>query len=89
MPTTNEEGQIASVLIDSTGTRLDLGAIADGEALKRTGSLIEGVVGLPPALHASDHQDGGSDEIATATPGANAIPKAGAASTLADGWLAE
>lgn len=37
--------------------------------------------------HASSHQHGGSDEVATATPGANAIPKAGSGGTLADGWL--
>jgi hypothetical protein len=40
-----------------------------------------------PSSHASTHQNGGSDEVATATPGANAIPKAGAGSTLAAGWL--
>lgn len=40
-----------------------------------------------PTAHASSHQNGGSDEIATATPGANAIPKAGAGGTLAAGWL--
>jgi len=42
---------------------------------------------LEEEQHASEHQHGGSDEIATATPGANAIPKAGADGTLADGWL--
>lgn len=40
-----------------------------------------------PSAHASSHQHGGSDQIATATPGANAIPKAGSGGTLADGWL--
>jgi hypothetical protein len=40
-----------------------------------------------PSAHATSHQNGGTDEIATATPGANAIPKAGSGSTLADGWL--
>jgi hypothetical protein len=40
-----------------------------------------------PTAHASSHQNGGSDEIATATPAANAIPKAGAAGTIATGWL--
>lgn len=42
-----------------------------------------------PSAHAPDHQHAGSDEVATATPGANAIPKAGAGGTLADGWVAE
>ena len=39
-----------------------------------------------PTAHASDHQNGGSDEIATATPAANAIPKANASGNL-DDWL--
>lgn len=43
----------------------------------------------PPKIHATDHQHSGSDEVATATPGANAIPKAGAGGTLANGWVAE
>ena len=37
--------------------------------------------------HASQHQHGGSDEVATATPGANAIPKAEASGELATGWI--
>jgi hypothetical protein len=40
-----------------------------------------------PAAHAASHQNGGGDEVATATPAANAIPKAGAGATLATGWL--
>jgi hypothetical protein len=40
-----------------------------------------------PLPHASVHKNSGSDEVATATPGANAIPKAGAGGTLATGWL--
>lgn len=40
-----------------------------------------------PSAHASSHKNGGSDEIATATPAANAIPKAGAGGTLGSGWI--
>lgn len=40
-----------------------------------------------PTAHAASHQNGGSDEVATATAGANAIPKAGGAGTLAIGWI--
>lgn len=40
-----------------------------------------------PTAHAVSHQHGGGDEVATATPAANAIPKAGGAGTLAPGWL--
>ncbi|HEY3233019.1 MAG TPA: hypothetical protein VGJ87_27555 [Roseiflexaceae bacterium] len=42
---------------------------------------------FPPSAHAASHKHGGSDEIATATPAANAIPKATSAGTLADAWL--
>lgn len=40
-----------------------------------------------PTTHASTHQNGGSDEVSTATAAANAIPKAGGAGTLAIGWF--
>ncbi|MGD0500046.1 MAG: hypothetical protein ABSC23_16600 [Bryobacteraceae bacterium] len=40
-----------------------------------------------PTAHASSHQNGGSDEIATATPAAYAIPKAGSGGKLAQGWI--
>lgn len=43
--------------------------------------------GTTPAAHASSHQHGGGDEVATATPGANAVPKADGAGLLAAGWL--
>jgi trimeric autotransporter adhesin len=43
--------------------------------------------GGTPAAHASTHQHSGSDEVATATAGANAIVKAGSGGTIADGWL--
>ncbi len=40
-------------------------------------------------LHANTHQHGGSDEVATASPAANAIPKADGTGKLPDGWIAE
>lgn len=43
--------------------------------------------GLPPTPHAATHRHLGTDEIATATPTANAIPKAGIDGKLASGWL--
>lgn len=39
--------------------------------------------------HAETHQHGGDDEVATDTPGANVIPKAGAGGKLAAGFLQE
>lgn len=44
--------------------------------------------GGAPDPHAASHQHGGSDEVATATPAANAIPKAGAGGQLDPGWFA-
>lgn len=41
-----------------------------------------------PTSHAASHQHGGADEIATATPAANVIPKTGAGGTLAGGFVA-
>ena len=40
-----------------------------------------------PTAHATSHKHGGSDEIATATAAANAIPKAGVTGTLHVNWL--
>ncbi len=40
-----------------------------------------------PTTHAATHMHGGSDEVATATPGANHIPKAGAGGILSSAWL--
>lgn len=39
------------------------------------------------ASHASTHQNGGSDEIATTTPAVGAIPKAGATGRLGNTWI--
>lgn len=43
--------------------------------------------GGSPGAHASTHQHGGSDEVATATSAANAIPKAGADGKIGNDWL--
>lgn len=40
-----------------------------------------------PTAHTTTHKHGGSDEVATATPAANAIPKADGTGKLADGWI--
>ncbi len=37
--------------------------------------------------HATTHQHGGTDEVATATPADNAIPKAGGSGTLDIDWI--
>lgn len=40
-----------------------------------------------PAAHAPAHKNGGADEVATATPAADAIPKALGTGLLAPGWI--
>jgi hypothetical protein len=50
-------------------------------------SSLTFVATAAPVTHASQHQHGGSDEVAVATPAANAIPKAGAGGTLNSGWI--
>jgi hypothetical protein len=63
---------------------------ADNQLLiRRAGVLLWAtLVAADLPLHASSHQHGGTDEVATATPGANAIPKAQSGNTqLATGWL--
>lgn len=49
--------------------------------------LNSALSGKASSTHAPQHQNGGADEVATATAGANAIPKAGSGGTLAAGWL--
>ncbi|MGA2000257.1 MAG: hypothetical protein ABSG52_09700 [Terriglobales bacterium] len=62
----------------NTGTTA--GTVAAGDDSRFTNART-------PTAHASTHQNGGGDELATATAGANAIPKAGAGGTLAAGWI--
>lgn len=51
-------------------------------------ALIAGLLLLwDPDKHAAIHKHGGYDEVATATPAANAIPKAGSDGKLDAGWL--
>lgn len=53
--------------------------------------IIEGDTRLTnartPTAHSTSHKHSGGDEVATATPTADAIPKAGASSTLDKLWL--
>lgn len=45
------------------------------------------ITGVAPAAHAASHKHGGSDQVATATPGANEIPKADGSGKLDAGWI--
>lgn len=82
----------AHVLVDITnaGTAAAKNYPASGNAA--AGEVVLGNDGRlsdarTPTSHAASHKHGGADEVATATPGANAIPKAGSGGTLAAGWL--
>jgi len=61
-----------------------------GHVLRASGASAFGFAALLATdlpSHATRHQHGGNDEIATATSSANAIPKAGSDGKLSDGWL--
>jgi hypothetical protein len=68
---------------------LGSGTLAELNAAVTDATLDTSSASRTPTSHASSHQNGGSDEIATATAGANAIPKAGAGSTLDNAWVAD
>lgn len=65
-------------LENSTGRIVIYNAV--GEETSSTTGLI---------LHANTHQHGGTDEVATGSPAANAIPKADGTGKFADGWVSE
>ena len=67
--------------------QLDL--VTDGDHDVRTDnphSVTAVQAGAAASTHASQHQHSGSDEVATATPAANAIPKADGSGKL-DSWV--
>lgn len=60
---------------------------AAGTASMRTLGTAAGTAAA--GTHATQHKHGGADEVATATPAANAIPKADGSNKLAAAWLTE
>ncbi len=76
-------GSITGTLSSQT----DLDTALSGKQATITSAPGSWPSSFTPSAHASTHQNGGADEIATATPGANAIPKAGSGGTLAAGWI--
>lgn len=72
--------------IQFTGTGVTLTDDPDNDQTTVTIGAIGG--GGTPDPHAPSHQHGGSDEVATATPAANAIPKADANGDL-DTWISD
>jgi len=68
------------------GGRLFACTNAASSATVGTSSLTF-VATAAPVTHATQHQHGGADEVATATAAANAIPKAGSDGKLDGGWI--
>lgn len=79
---------VDSQLVLFNGTTGKLGKAATFSGLVATSSGVAfAATASDLPNHASRHQDGGADEVATATPGANAIVKAGSGGAIAAGWL--
>ena len=81
-------GSAKVTVVDDTGNdEVDIdvvtGTTADSVCVGNDSRLSDA---RTPTSHASSHQHGGSDEVATATPGANAIPKADGSGSL-DAWV--
>lgn len=77
---------VASANIDGTTSTPSMRTLGTGAQQAAAGDDARLSNSRAPTTHASSHQSGGSDEVATATPAANAIPKADA-NGLLDGWL--
>lgn len=78
------------IFVNSSGDLLyDENTGTDASPVWTTRSTLSAGGGGTLANHATQHKHGGGDEVATATAGANLIPKAGAGGTLADGWIAQ
>jgi len=74
------------IIADSTNKLLiDENTGTEGAPVWTTRLTVDATGGVAP--HAASHKDGGADEVATATPGASQIVKAGVGGTLADGWI--
>jgi hypothetical protein len=63
------------------------GGTSDHSQLLNLDYASSGHTGFARAMHASEHMDGGTDEIATSTPLAYGIPKAGSTGQLDRNWL--
>jgi hypothetical protein len=73
---------------------IDAADLGSGAAGANNSLMSDGIGGsfwgmAVPGSHAPSHQHGGADEVATATPAANAIPKADGAGVLANGWVSQ
>lgn len=73
--------------IDNSDTEAVWGGISG--TLSNQTDLQSALDGKAASTHASQHQHGGADEVATATAAANAIPKADGTGVLDGAWIAD
>jgi hypothetical protein len=80
----------------AVGGSISLDGTVDGRDVSTDGTKLDGIeagadvtADHDPKAHAASHKNGGGDEVATATPAANAIPKADADGRLSAGWIPE
>lgn len=71
---------------------MDIEAAATGDLIRKNAgneweSVAPGAIGIVPGPHASSHQHGGGDEVATSTPAADAIVKALGTGKIDNNWL--
>jgi hypothetical protein len=91
IPIADASGKLDSWITDaSTSAKGKVQLATDGEsvaskAVQANDTRLSNA--RTPTAHASTHEHGGSDEVASATAGANLIPKAGSGGTLDLGWL--
>jgi len=84
---THQPGGSDPMAVDALSSIGSLRTLGTGAAQATAGNDSRLSDARTPTAHASTHKNGGSDEIATATPTANAIPKAGAGGKIAGDWL--
>jgi len=77
-------GDVVGASGDYDASQVDNDSVVGGASVKDALDTLD--AGKADASHAAQHQNGGGDEVATATPGANAIPKADIGGKL-DSWV--
>jgi hypothetical protein len=84
-------GEDAAMWAEPAGGGMELvptAGVGNMAVFNEDGQVIDGGAPGGGGNHATQHQHGGGDEVGTATPGANAIPKADAGGKL-DGWISD
>lgn len=80
--TAAEEAKLAGI---AAGAEVNVNA--DWNAVVGDALILNKPSSFPPGAHATSHQHGGTDEVATSTPAADAVVKALGTGKIANGWL--